>query len=259
MFTARPVSLGLLGGLPVGPGLANQAIIVRFRCGVMAAPAAQRGTQRTDRPWTKPGRRNRAAIGIGHVGLILGVIALALGSSGLAIALTHAGPAGATGPAGSTGSTGPQGPPGGTGATGPQGPPGPGAVTVTSSEISYSTVNKTCGSMAGIQLDFVVSEPGNVVATATVLAAIDHTSGDDGDAAFWLADSNTSCVGTESFAYLPSAEPTGIYFIEVGLVHNFSIPAAGTYSYYVTGLNYSTGTDAVSVGYGNAVGVYYPS
>ena len=90
----------------------------------MPAEPAERVTRSTERPWTSPSRNRRAAIGLGQIALLLGVVALALGGSGLAIALTHAGPAGstgATGPQGAQGVQGPQGPPGSEGTPGANG------------------------------------------------------------------------------------------------------------------------------------------
>jgi len=87
----------------------------------MPAEPAERVTRSTERPWTTPIRTRRAAIGLGHIALLLGVVALALGGSGLAIALTHAGPAGSTGATGSQGAQGPQGPPGSEGTRGANG------------------------------------------------------------------------------------------------------------------------------------------
>jgi hypothetical protein len=201
--------------------------------------------------------------GASRIPLILAVVALLLGASAIGLALinsAHTGPAGANGAAGTNGTAGPRGPAGATGATGSQGPAGPGAVmNQTSFTGTGNALAKTCGSMDGMELNLTATRAGHAILTAEVLITLTHTTG--GNTADYLNIGNTStdCTGVASYALVTSAEPTGSYYVEVGIVQDFTIPAAGTYSFFITGYDYSSGTDTTNFGWANLVGVYYPS
>jgi hypothetical protein len=189
-----------------------------------------------------------------QVALILGVVALVLGGSAVGIALTHAGPTGPTGTAGTDGTQGAQ------GVQGPPGPAGPGAVFTTSAwRFGGAEINTTCASMTEILLNFNVTLPGTVFVTATLVITLTHTSGNQAAAALTVSDSNTTCPGTPSYALVTSSAPTGTYYTDVAVEGLFTVPSAGTYSYYITGYDYSSGGDTTSFGWANAVGAYYPS
>lgn len=201
------------------------------------------------RTWNKTPLRRCGAIGIGQVAVILGVIALALGGSGFAIALTHSGatgPAGATGPigpSGGAGAVGPRGPAGANGSTGPQGnpgstgAPGPGAVRNSTSEAfrSYQVNNTTCAAPPGAEVGFTVSAPGTVLVMATTTIYFLHTIGNSGDAALELSMSSAGCSGYYQYAWVDSSQPTAHYFTSVSLVQTFTISTAGTYTFYLLG------------------------
>jgi hypothetical protein len=202
--------------------------------------------------------------------VILGVVALALGATGLAIALTHAGPAGPAGNAGSTGGTGapgpqgPPGPPGPPGADGPQGPPGtpgPGAIVNESSLVGFATYmnNTTCGSPPDGAVNLTVSGPGVAVVTASVNVLIEHTSGVYDFADLYLSTNATACQGVPHFATVASPLPTDFYYLSVTLVGSFNVTAAGTFPFYLTGDDISyLPSDALFYSY-TVVGVFYPS
>lgn len=118
---------------------------------------------------------------------------------------------------------------------------------------------RTCGSMTGVQVTFVASRPGNVIVTASVLVTLTHTAGNLTAADLHLGNSTTDCTGVGAYAITTGSHPAGFYYIEVSLVRGFTVPAAGTYTYYVTGYDYSQGTDSSNFGWATVVGVYYPS
>lgn len=218
----------------------------------MAAEARERETRPNGRAWTKPHRRHRAAIGIGHIGLILGVVALALGGSGLAIALTHAGPAGATGPKGSTGATGKN------GINGTNGAPAPGAIINQSSVGPSSLVNNTtCASEPGADVGLLASGVGTVVVTAAVTIWVVQTSGDFGDVALWLGSQSALCSGHQQYVFVSTSLPANEYYVSASLVETFSVSTPGSYTYYLSG--YNVGSDTAYFYETTIVGVYYPS
>ena len=185
-------------------------------------------------------------MGIGHVALILGVVALALGGSGLAIAVTHAGPAGSSG------------------ATGARGPAGPGAV-VNSTSYQYTTAlaNGTCTVAAGSTIGFDASGPGVVTLTVTVAFIILHTNGDYLSYYVSLASSTATCnvVGQPWVdGSVGVAEPTGEYTPQVSLTEVFPISAAGMHTFDVqTNCSNYLGEDTASVNGITETGAFYPS
>jgi hypothetical protein len=230
----------------------------------MVAEAPAREKRPPERAWSKPDRRRRGAMGIGHVGLILGVVALALGGSGLAIALTHAGPAGAAGGRGAAGTNGTDGTNGATGPTGPQGPPGPGAVvngTYTQEETGLT--NATCGAQFASGIGFTVKGPGTVVVTASVELEMTHTAGDFTDYDVSLANASATCdVFANSYVSgeLTTTLPTTTYFFDVSLVQTFPVTTAGTYTIDVIAeATVFLGSESNNFVYSSVAGVFYPS
>lgn len=206
-------------------------------------------TLSVERTWNRACRGRKGAIGIGHVAAILGVVALVLGGSGLAIALTHPGAAGRVGamgpigPTGGSGAAGPRGPSGANGSTGPQGPPGntgqpgPGAIRnmTVAPFLNLLVNNVTCSAPPGADVGFTVTKPGTVLVMATTTIYISHTNGNYGDVSLELSARPSGCSGYYQYAWVASAQTTAHYFIPVSLVFTFNITAPGTYTYYLLG------------------------
>jgi hypothetical protein len=175
--------------------------------------------------------------------LILGVVALVLGGSGLAIALTHAGPAGPTGAAGARGA------------------PGPGATTLQGFNVGTTALSGVCGYYSGSNLTFVVSEPGTFVITASVEIYIHHSSGNYTFYTVSLANTSAAC-NPEANNFVEEdwsdAFPTGNYYPTHGLAQNFQVGAAGTYTFGIVG-TMGGGTDPTEFYYATVVAVFYPS
>jgi hypothetical protein len=124
-----------------------------------------------------------------------------------------------------------------------------------------STLNKTCTYMPQILVSFVASVPGTVIVTATVTITLNHAAGVLTAAALFIGNSTTSCPsnGPVSYAIVSGTVATGTYYTTVAMVNMFAVPSAGTYSYYITGYDYSGGTDTTQFGWASAVGAFYPS
>jgi len=191
-------------------------------------------------------------MGLGQVALILGVVALALGGAGLAIALTHAGPAGPTGPTGNTGTTG------------LQGPPGPGATVEQNFNAGTTTIAGVCTYYEGSNLSFNVTTPGTFVLSASVTLYLYHTSGYSPYEKISLTNaSGSSCSQTGDLYAVPSlasGEPTGYYLPTVSVVQSFVVGSAGTYTFGLAGIAAGGGSgDFCDFYYAGVVGVFYPS
>lgn len=218
----------------------------------MAAEARERETRPKRRVWTKPHRRHRAALGIGHVGLILGVVALALGGSGLAIALTssgHTGAAGATGPTGATG------------APGPRGPPGPGAVTGSRNVNGYLPMSDgVCTNFTGSSFSIAASGPGVVVLTGSVVLQIAHTSGYLTEYYLGIENASAPCGVDFPMYGMIESEPSGYYFPDTSLAVAYAVGAAGTYTYQIEGTADNTSSsDITDFIWASEIGTFYPS
>jgi hypothetical protein len=215
----------------------------------MGAGLSESQKRLADGKGTRPRRARRGVLGIGHVGLILGVVALILGGSGLAVALTRAG---ATGPAGATGATG------GTGATGPQGPAGPGAVVNESNVGPEPQVSNTsCAAEPGADVGFKVSQAGSVFVTATTTIGVDDEIGGDADVGFYISASPTGCGSEPQYVYIVD-QPDGYYYTSISLAQSFTVSSPGTYTFYLTS-DWVDGTAPTYFFTTTIVGVYYPS
>jgi hypothetical protein len=182
-------------------------------------------------------------MGLGQVALILGVVALVLGGSGLAIALTHAGPAG------------------GKGVQGAQGPPGPGAVVKQGFNDNTTTLTGTCGYYPGSNISFSVSSPGTFVVTASVVILVDHVLGNYTFYTLSLTNASVPCnPDLNNFVEgdWSGALPSGDLFPDYSLVQSFQVGIAGTYTFGIIG-DQSGGTDPTSFYFASVVGMFYPS
>ncbi len=230
----------------------HELIIIRFQFAPMSIEPAKDETTPTERNRLYLG--SRAAMGLGHVGLVLGVIALVLGASGLAIALTNGG---------HTGETGARGAPGTDGTNGTNGTAGPGAL-VNETYVQYvQALTASCGYYSPSDVNFTVSGPGMLVVTASVLLELSHTTSASTVYFVSLASTSLSCNVTyysNTFGIVQSPEPTAIYWTGVSLAQTFSLPAAGTYTICLIGD--ATMTDSGDFSYfysASVVGVFYPA
>jgi len=200
----------------------------------MAAPTSQSETS----PNTETGSlRNSAPKGAtqtARVALILGVVALVLGSSALGISLTRSSSAGT----------------------------GPGIVVA---QTVYDFAGELiphlghCENVTPLVLNVSVSGPGTVVVEATIIVYLYHTAGYYAAAAVYVSNASATCPGEEALAYIDDPVATGTYIQTLTAVGSFTVSAAATDKYYVTGYDYSTGTDYTEGGLVEMVGVFYPS
>jgi len=182
-----------------------------------------------------PSLRRKAGLGLGQVALIVAVVALALGASALGISVANYRPSPAASP----------------GIVIAHATLGSGAVPIP--RLGH------CENISGLILKINVSGPGTVVVTASILVTLYHSSAYYAAAGIYVSNASTSCPGAEVLAYIDNGVASGTYFDDVSAVGSFTVSAAGTASYYVTGYDYSTGTDYTQGGYMVMVGVFYPS
>ena len=192
-------------------------------------------------------------MGIGHVGLILGVVALILGGSGLAIALTNSGHTGATGATGAQGIQGVQGAPGA---------PGPGAVVNESFNTGTTVLAvDVCTYYAGSNTSIRVTGPGSFAVTASVEMQFDHTNGVPDAGYISLVNTSASCSPTSYNFDRVSAPPgmsTDAYLLDYSLTQTLEVGAAGAYAFGIIG-DQVGGTDTVEFYYASVVVTFYPS
>lgn len=214
------------------------------RCPSMANGRSERATLRVKRDGTASRLGRGGAVNLGQAALILGVAALALGGSGLAIALTNAGHTGAAG------------------ATGPRGVAGPGAVTSSNFDLAVTNLSyATCTRDIDSNFSFVVSGPGTVVLTATVVIFVQHTIGQSTNYYVGLENASRACaVSFDSFGAITSTSPTGAYYPDVSVVVEYTLGAPGTYTYAINAeaIN-SSAADATQIYEASEVGTFYPT
>ena len=180
-----------------------------------------------------PGTAVRNAPRVTQVASILGVVALLLGGSALAVSLVRYSSAG-----------------------------GPGIVVA---QTAYDYGGELiphlghCQNVTPLILNVSASGPGTVVVEATTIITLYHTSGYYAAAAIYVSNSNATCLGGETLAYIDDSIASGIYIQTLTAVGSFAIASAGTEKYYLTGYDYSTGTDYTQGGFVEMVGVFYPS
>lgn len=184
--------------------------------------------------------------GAKNVSLILSGIAVVLAAAALVAAVAIPGPTGATGAAGATGNTG---------ATGPRGPAGNN--TLMARFISFGTI--TLGSScvnASQSAVLKVPSGGNVTITASVTIQITHTAGTSDTIYVYVSTSRFgACSDTAGFAAVPASAATDTYAITVPVAITSPVATAGTYSYTVGALAFtSTATMYLATGYA----VFYP-
>ena len=200
--------------------------------------------------------------------LVIAVIALALALIGM-VALPGPvgpeGPEGVEGPEGPKGDDGPRGdtgPQGPQGADGPQGPPGPGSLVFNASRWDIVVMS---GCTNYIQINVTVPGPGKVVLISTIHWWIDHdTAIGDGYMASHRTDP-TDCTtiagGPEVlFGEVDDSLPADAIVNTGGTVVNiFSVPGAGTYSYYLNSRMWTGESVDDRIRNASTVATFYPS
>jgi hypothetical protein len=171
---------------------------------------------------------------LGRVALILAVAALVLGVSALGVSL---------------------------GAYGSSQGNGPGVI------VSHATFNAgggliphgSCQNVTSLILKINVSGPGTVVVSANVQVTLYHSGAYYAAAGIYVSNASTSCPGAPVLAYIDSGAASGTYIEDVSAMYSFAVTTAGTDSFYVTGYDYSTGTDHTEGGFVNMVAIFYPT
>lgn len=221
-----------------------------------------------DQPGSAASRPSRG-LGGNRVGQILNAMALLVAVAALTVSVAVPGP---QGPAGATGSTGLQGPAGtngtnGTnGADGAQGPPGPGTIMATSSAANYGQqVIGTCDHYTGAEVTITVPSAGTVMVTAVVDLAVYHTNGERDVYVLVVSNSSSTCTYFANYyaawVDIPYTDPTNLEGPSRTILQPFIMTAAGTYTFYVNGVDYyyPTNPDLTYFARSAMVAVFYPS
>ncbi len=187
--------------------------------------------------------------------LSIGAIALAVVALVISVAVPGpTGPAGANGANGTDGATGPQGP------IGPTGPAGPGTLMATNETGAKVSIGSACTTYTSAEVSITVPSAGEIVITASVMLDLSHTSGTR-DIAFVVIQNNTSSCPDDPYLgimVVQSTLPTDTYWQSVSVQKNYTVSAAGTYTFYVNGRMTSGQNAADQFWYANLVAVFYP-
>jgi len=186
---------------------------------------------------------------------ILGIAALALAVVALVVGFAIPGP---TGPAGANGANGAT---GATGAQGPQGPAGAGTLMTTNSTANAVVLAATCTQYTGAEISITVPRAGQVVINANVMLDIQHTTGTR-DVAYVVVQNNTSACPDDPYLgimVVQSGLPTDTYWNSIAVMNNYTVSAAGTYTFYVNGRMAAGASATDQFWYANLVAVFYPA
>ncbi len=196
-----------------------------------------------------------APAGPRNLGTILGVVAVVLAAVALVVSFAvpgPTGPAGTNGTNGTNGATGPQGP------QGNQGPAGPGSLMVANTTTASTTILSTCTNYMAINI--TVPAAGKILVFGSVMLDISHTAGTRNVAYVTLQNTTTACPDNVYLGIftVASAEPTDTYWPSIPLYHNYTVKAAGKYTFYLNGEMASGQSAADLFWYGNLYAVFYP-
>jgi hypothetical protein len=111
---------------------------------------------------------------------------------------------------------------------------------------------------------FTVFGPGTIVVSTSVELSFAHSNGVQDFSVVNVANTTSDCASGEPvYAIVPAAEPTDTYWVTVSQMQTYSIPTAGTYSFFVNCYGYDGQGIATSepVSYGPTIilGEYYPA
>jgi hypothetical protein len=199
--------------------------------------------------------------------------------------LSKASKAALTGPAGPRGADGATGQQGQKGDKGERGEPGPltgaagGAlagnypnptlatkpVTATGYSSNSTPIGTTCTHYAEGEVTITVPSAGTVNVQANIVLLMEHTNGQQDYAEVHLSDSAGSCdsrTGEAGRVVIPSSLPTFTspqnQQTMVPALRSFSVPAAGTYTYYLNGVKTNT-NDPAEFYYAALTATFIPS
>jgi hypothetical protein len=125
-----------------------------------------------------------------------------------------------------------------------------------------TAITSFCTVYAHSNLTFTVSGPGTFVLTASVVLYLFHTAGYATGYDVYIGNASSGCAAGSFFVEgtLQSSQPTGNYEPDLCLTESFSVGAAGTYTFEITGSAVMTQTtDSTDFWYASEVGVFYPS
>jgi hypothetical protein len=241
--------------------------LVRSR---MATPSPPTNESRTNTAAQTSDHRSSGSGSLGAIALVLSVIALVLGGSGLGLALTThgtTGPAGGTGPTGGAGTTGPQGPQGARGTTGQngtpgvggtQGPAGPGSLIASSTSFPYVVfyASTGCWNTTPPQVNSTVPSSGTVAVQADFVASWGHSSGVSDELEVFVSNS-LACSGAPYYSIVSGADPSGGFQQSGQWEQTFAV-GAGKHTFYVVALVIG-GTDGIEFWDVALNAVFYPS
>lgn len=168
-------------------------------------------------------------------------------------------------PTGITGDMGPAGPTGTTGTTGsqgPQGPQGPQGQAGTSNLISCNYVPPSTGYFVSGTSSTIVSVPisvpsnGSVYVTATGTLRNNHVQDNTENLQLNITDSTTS-GGFQADWSNTALGRSGAFFTPVSLQGIFSVPSAGTYTYYLLGRK-TFNTESIEISGGTICALFVP-
>jgi len=117
----------------------------------------------------------------------------------------------------------------------------------------------SCHNVTGFVLHMTVGGPGTVTVVANLELYLYHSSANYAAAAVFVSNTSSTCPGVPVLSYIDNGIASGLYITDVSATGGFAVAAAGTLSFYVTGYDYSTGTDYTTCGFVNMVAVFYPS
>jgi hypothetical protein len=193
--------------------------------------------------------------------MVLSVVAIVIA---MVMAFVLPGPQGATGAqgdAGPAGAAGTNGLDGTDGATGAQGPPGNGTIMAYSSSILVNNLQTTCTHHTNGNVTITVPGPGTIVVTSTVKISLDHTAGTDDVPRVFIGTNATDCTidAWRAFLTISETQATDTYWVNIFVQKPFTIPAAGTYTYYVNGNMWSGQSGGDIYLASGTIAVFYPA
>ena len=143
-----------------------------------------------------------------------------------------------------------------------RGPAGPGNTLASNSNTAFVPIlGGVCSAYTGADVAITVPGPGTVVVQAVFMIRLDHILADNDEVDVYLESSPGLCIDLNSvkLVTVDVTQPSGIYWDEVSMLRPFTVPGAGTYTYYVNGVGFG----GVGVGdvyaYASLVAVFYPS
>ncbi len=115
--------------------------------------------------------------------------------------------------------------------------------TITRS-FTFTTVGGTCTAYPGAVIFVAAPGPGKVLVQTTIQLRFDHTVDALDTVVVGIGQSPTDCTSPDRVMVRMFSEPTGIYFPTATPARLFTVPAPGSYFFYVTGFASGSLNDA---------------